>query len=272
MNKELFFINQFSSRAIGDDGAFIDGWVYSSDAFCEDIHFKREWMKLEDIAYKAMLVNFSDALVMNGVPKYALVSVALPKNFSPKELEKVARGLQKGASDFGCEIIGGDTIASNKLDFSITIISQTKKPIFRKPIKEGDLIAYTGSLGRVGRDLKKLLRRGSVSKKSPFIKPNLPVKFIQKAARHIRAGMDTSDGLFDDLVKLSKLNRISFTFLRAIPKEVGCSGEEYQLLFAFEPKNRLVIERIAKATRTKVTIFAKAIRGRFENICRPNHF
>ena len=34
MNKEEYFIKQFSnSKVIGDDGAFIDGFVYSMDAF-----------------------------------------------------------------------------------------------------------------------------------------------------------------------------------------------------------------------------------------------
>ncbi len=65
MKKEEFFISNFSSGFIGDDGAFIDGFVYSKDLFCEDIHFKREWMSLESIAKKSMLVNISDAFAMN---------------------------------------------------------------------------------------------------------------------------------------------------------------------------------------------------------------
>ena len=42
MNKEEFFIKQFSNnKIIGDDGAFIDGFVYSMDAFFENVHFKK---------------------------------------------------------------------------------------------------------------------------------------------------------------------------------------------------------------------------------------
>jgi len=84
--------------------------------------------------------------------------------------------------------------------------------------------------------------------------------------------MDISDGLFDDLAKLARINRTGFEFLTPIAKNVGCSGEEYELLFAFDPKRREAIERIARATRTKVTIFARATRGRFRNICKPHHF
>ena len=76
MNKEEYFIKQFSgNKVIGDDGAFIDGFVYSMDAFFENVHFKKEWMSLKQIAYKSMIVNISDAIVMNATPLYALLSV-----------------------------------------------------------------------------------------------------------------------------------------------------------------------------------------------------
>ena len=75
MNKENFFIKHISnSKYIGDDGAFVDGLVYSQDAFFEDVHFKKEWMDYEKIGNKAMLVNISDAVSMNAVPKYALIT------------------------------------------------------------------------------------------------------------------------------------------------------------------------------------------------------
>ena len=56
MNKESFFISLFNSKKIGDDAALVDGWVVSVDAFCENIHFRRDWMSLEQIGTKAMLV------------------------------------------------------------------------------------------------------------------------------------------------------------------------------------------------------------------------
>ncbi len=44
MNKEDFFIKQFSnSKFIGDDGAVVNNYVYSQDAFFENVHFKTSW-------------------------------------------------------------------------------------------------------------------------------------------------------------------------------------------------------------------------------------
>ncbi len=89
MNKEDYFIKQFSnSKLIGDDGAIVGKWVYSMDAFFENVHFKREWMSLKQIAQKAMLINISDAIAMNAKAKYALLSVAIPKEFTLKQLEE----------------------------------------------------------------------------------------------------------------------------------------------------------------------------------------
>jgi len=149
-NKEDFFIKQFkSSKFIGDDGAVIGKYVYSVDAFFENVHFKRQWMSLKEIAIKSMLVNISDAIVMNSIPKYALLTVAIPPFFTKKDLKELAKGFKKVAKQYNIEIIGGDTISNDKLDISITIISVTTKPIFRTGTKKNDLICYTGSLGTV---------------------------------------------------------------------------------------------------------------------------
>ena len=78
-DKEQYLIDSLSSRYIGDDAAVVGDTLYSMDAFFEDTHFKREWMSMEQIGQKAMLVNISDAIAMNAKPKYALVTLSLPQ-------------------------------------------------------------------------------------------------------------------------------------------------------------------------------------------------
>ncbi|WP_228661699.1 AIR synthase related protein, partial [Campylobacter coli] len=85
MNKEDFIIKAFLNEKNGDDGAIIDKWCLSKDLFFENVHFKREWLTLEQIATKAMLVNISDAIVMNAKPKYALLGLALPNSLGEDE-------------------------------------------------------------------------------------------------------------------------------------------------------------------------------------------
>ncbi|WP_456322971.1 thiamine-phosphate kinase [Hydrogenimonas sp.] len=273
MNKEDYFIGCFSkSPFIGDDAAVLGDICISQDAFFENVHYKREWMSLYQIAQKAMLVNISDAIVMNARPRYALLTVAIPRHYSRAELKELADGFQETADAYGITIIGGDTIANVKLDISVTILADCKKPILRSGMQEGDLLAYTGRLGTSMRDLKRLLRGHRISPKSRFIHPVLREDFFFEAASFIKSAMDISDGLFHDLEKLHRANRLGFDFFTPIPKRVGCSGEEFEILFAFDPRNLSVIENIAKKNRTPLTVFARAVRKPYKNPCPPNHF
>ncbi len=272
MNKEDFFISGFNSKKIGDDGAVVGEWVISKDAFFEDVHFKREWFSLEEIAYKAMIINISDAIAMNAEPKYALLAVALPSHLKAKSLKELNRGFNKAAQEFGIEIIGGDTISNIKIDITVTVLAKSAKPLYRRGLKAGDLLAYTGELGSSKKALDTLLRYNMKRKSSRFFSPVLRQAFIQKSASSLNCGMDISDGLFSDLNKLSLANTLGFSFKRHIPKSVGCSGEEYEMLIGFSLRQRKKLLRIAKSTRTKLTIFASAKRTHYKSKCKAHHF
>ena len=277
MNLENYFISQFKSNHIGDDGAYISNMkknnIYSKDAFFENIHFKRQWLTYKQISKKAMLVNISDAIAMNAKPKYALLSVAMPSDITKKQMEELADGFKEIASLYDIDIIGGDTISNTKLDITITIISQSDKPLLRKGIKDNYLLAYTGTLGRSKKELKKLFNLGKIHNKSKFIDIKLRDKFIQNTSRYLASGMDISDGLFSDLEKLSKANKnIGFKFFHKISKHIGCSGEEYEMLIAFDKRYKKYILRKAIQTRTPINIFATAKRINHKNKCKAHHF
>lgn len=272
MNLENYFITLFSNNHIGDDAAIIGDFAYSKDAFFENVHFKREWLSYFDIAKKAMLVNISDAIAMNAVPKYVLLSVALPKNISKKEMRELACGFQSVADKFGVSIIGGDTISNTKLDITITVVSEVKKPLLRSHVKVGYLFAYTGKLGDSAKELKKLFNLGHIHKKSKFTNIQLRDKFVYNSQRILKAGMDISDGLFSDLDKLATLNKVGVKFYTKLPRSIGCSGEEYEMLVAFDKRDKKAVLRVAKKSRTKITIFGEAVRNRYTNRCKAHHF
>ncbi|MCK9453629.1 MAG: thiamine-phosphate kinase [Sulfurimonas sp.] len=272
MNLENYFISQFKNAHIGDDGALIDDTVYSKDAFFEGIHFKREWMSYYQIAAKAMSVNISDAIAMNAKPKYALLSVAMPPYMTMAQMRELVSGFQETAAKYGIEIIGGDTIKNTKLDITVTVVSKTIKPLMRKGLRRGHMVAYSGELGRSAKDLKRLLNLGNIHKNSKFVNIKLRDKFVSKCSRYLSCGMDISDGLFSDLGKLSSVNRMGFKFCRHVPKRVGCSGEEYEMLFAFDKRNTKSVLRVAKLCRTPITIVAQSVRKSYKNRCKAHHF
>ena len=269
--KEEFFIKCINSKYIGDDAAVIENKVIASDSFFEDVHFKKEWMSLKEIAVKASLVNLSDMIVMNAKPKYAVLNVAFPKRLTMSEIKELADGFNEMANEYGYEIIGGDTIENKKIAISVTHIGVSKKAVSRRA-KLNEYVAYTGNLGNVNKDLKTLMRGGKISKTSKFIKPQLKDKFFYKASSFITSALDISDGLFKELERISKTSNVGFKFLKKIDKRIGCSGEEYEILFTFPKKNLIKILNIAKLTRTEINIFAFTKRGKFRSVCRENLF
>lgn len=274
VNIENYFISLMSQKKsrIGDDGAVVGEWIYSKDIFFENVHFKRQWLSCYQIGYKAMIINISDAIAMNAQPKYALIGAAMPKYLSLSDMGELARGMKDCAAEFGVEIIGGDTISNSKLDLSITIISKSTNPLTRQGLKIGDLIAHTGNIGSSLRHLRYLMSGGKVNSLSRFVRPRLRNVFIQKGRPYLRCGMDISDGIFSDLQKMCSANRLGIRWKKHVDKNLGCSGEEYEMLFAFDPKNRKKLEKISKLTRTPIQIVGTAKRGKMINRCKSHHF
>ena len=272
MDLENYYISQFKSKKIGDDAALIGDFVYSKDAFFENVHFKTSWMSYYQIAKKAMLINISDAVAMNAKPAYALLSVAMPKNVTKLQMRELACGFKDVASEYKVDIIGGDTISNTKLDITVTIISKAGDTLFRKGIRQKHLVAYTGEIGKSAKDLKKLLNLGKIHKKSKFVNIRLRDKFIKNSTRFLSAGMDISDGLFSDLEKLATKNRLGFRFNLHIPKYIGCSGEEYEMLVAFDKRYEKAVIRRALQSRTPLNIFAISTRNKYINRCKSHHF
>ncbi len=271
-DKEHYLINKLTSKHIGDDAAVIGDTLYSMDAFFEDVHFKREWMTIAQIGRKAMLINLSDAIAMNAEPKFALVTVSLPKDLTETEIDELTLSLEETAKEFGCEIIGGDTIGGDKLHLSITIISKSKNPLLRTGLKQGDLLAFTGTLGESKRDLDALFKGEKIADNSRFFKPTLRAEFIAKARGYLRTGMDISDGLYCDTNKMLDINKYGFDVFEDIDDAVGLSGEEYEMLVSFAPEHYGEVMEVAEATNTPLTVFAKVAKNSHRYSCKSHHF
>lgn len=272
MDKEQSVISNFAHSLNGDDGAVVGDIVYSKDMFVEDIHFKSHWLTPKQIGKKAMIVNLSDAIAMNATPKYALLGLGLPRNLSSKYIKELSIGLKEIASKYNTQIIGGDTISSDKLIISLTIISylNSQKPLSRYGAKVGDIVCYTGTLGESIKGLKALLNGGKISSNSRFAKPNLRLEFIKQSAKWIRSGMDISDGLASDLSKITQNRAIKFS--KKLSKFEFISGEEYEMLLTIPPKNIKRVLNEAKRCRVKLNLLGKIINERAKFHGKFTHF
>jgi thiamine-monophosphate kinase len=272
MDKEHYLISKMSSKYIGDDAAVIGDNIYSMDAFFEDVHFKREWMSMSQIGRKAMLINISDAIAMNAEPKFALVTVSLPQDLTTDDIDELTQSMQKTAKEYGCEIIGGDTVGGDKLHISITIISQSKNPLYRKGLQEGYLLAYTGVLGESKRGLESLFKGKKISADSRFYEPTLRAEFIYKAREYLAVGMDISDGLYCDTNKILDINKYGFNILKTINDDIGFSGEEYEMLIGFKKEDLESVESVAMSLKLPLTVFAEVAKNSNRFPCKSHHF
>ncbi len=272
MDKEHYLISKLSSKYIGDDAAVIGDTLYSMDAFFEDVHFKRKWMSLAQIGRKAMIINLSDAIAMNAKPKYALVTVSLPKDLNNDDIDELTLSMETTAKEYGCEIIGGDTVGGDKLHISITIVSKSDSPLLRKGLKEGDLLAFTGNLGESKRDLDALFRGEKIADDSRFFKPTLRAEFIEKSRPLLCVGMDISDGLYCDTNKILNINRYGFNILKTINDEIGFSGEEYEMLIGFKKEHLEAVKNVADSLNIPLTVFAEVSENNKRFPCKSHHF
>jgi thiamine-phosphate kinase len=271
MDKESLIISKFKNNFIGDDAAVIGNLTLSKDLFIEDTHFKLDWLSLDEIGYKAVIVNFSDCIVMNAVPKYVLLGLGVPKNMSIRQINELQNGIKRACNEFGAVIIGGDTISSEKIIISISVVAKLiGKAVFRNYAKNGDFVAFTGKLGESLKGLNSLFRCGVAN--SRFKRPILKSNFFYKIAKNISAAMDISDGLESDLNKLCAASKCGIKFTKKLSKAQMISGEEYEILFTFSQKNRAKILNLAKKTRTKITIFGKITKGKFKTNAKQHHF
>lgn len=116
------------------------------------------------------------------------------------------------------------------------------------------------------------MRGQEIPADSRFYEPVLRRDFVKKARPFLRAGMDISDGLYCDVNKLLDANGLGLEPLQEIPAEIGESGEEYEMLIAFEASSLDRLLRIAQEEGISLTIFGRVASNRFRYPCGSQHF
>src|SRR5688572_29459355 len=139
---------------IGDDCAVIDGEeeyeLLTIDSQIENIHFLFHDISPEDLGYKALAVNLSDIASMGGIPRYALVSMALPVNLEVAWIDRFYDGMQKLASEYNVYIVGGNLAKSEGsifIDICVQGMVQKDHLKTRTGAQVGDIVCVTGNLG-----------------------------------------------------------------------------------------------------------------------------
>jgi thiamine-monophosphate kinase len=139
---------------IGDDCALLrpkEGrdLLLTTDLLVEGIDFTKQTTTAFRLGRKAMGVNLSDIAAMGGLPRAALLTLALPSEMDIDFVDELYRGLQDEAVRFAVELIGGDLSASPTLMIGVTLVGDVEpgKAVTRSGAKPGERVWVTGRLG-----------------------------------------------------------------------------------------------------------------------------
>ncbi|WP_426449826.1 thiamine-phosphate kinase [Paenibacillus sp. S-38] len=153
---------------IGDDAAVVEvtagrHLILTCDTMTEDTHFTSVTMRDRDIGFKAMASAVSDVAAMGGSPRFALISLSMPRSYPAERAHSLYEGLYECANRYGVVVAGGDTTSSSSgLTVSVSVIGETEagSALLRSSAAPGDVVFVTGELGNSAAGLEWLLSRG----------------------------------------------------------------------------------------------------------------
>lgn len=219
---------QLSDRTIvgiGDDAAVLapstTPFVWTIDAQVEGVHFRRDFMSLEDVGYRATMAALSDLGAMGAVPMGVLAALVLPMEFSDEDLRALLDGQAQAVHELGTAIVGGNLARGRELSITTTALGESSRPIMRGGAQPGDMVILAGPLGLSGAGLLVLQASIDKTKDRPDAHPDAspalrayrrPVARIAAghAVRDVAtAGIDVSDGLARDVGHIARDSGLS---------------------------------------------------------------
>jgi thiamine-monophosphate kinase len=202
---------------IGDDAAVLapaaEPLVWTIDAAVDGVHFRRDWMSLEDVGFRSLMAAASDLAAMGARPRGVLSALILPADFGDDELDALARGQRDAATALGTAVIGGNLARGSELSITTTALGSVATPILRRGARAGDLVALAGGVGLARAGLEGLRRgltdRALAPAMEAYRRPRALVVEGLGAAPLARAGIDVSDGLALDVSRLAAESEIA---------------------------------------------------------------
>ena len=271
---------------IGDDAAAWYGdasiQLATVDSFIQNVHFSLDTASWEDLGWKAMAGNLSDIAAMGGMPRYALVSLAIPPHTEVEDVTALYKGMIELAQQFEVTIIGGDTSSAPLVAITITILgsikNQDKHILSRSATQPGEQVAVTGYLGAAAAGLEMLTNQlqfdpeATTFLKKAFLHPYPRLAEGQLLVdQGVKTAIDISDGLISDLNQVCKSSlvgaRIETDRVPIQPTvkanfsekslELALSGgEDYELLFTASAE---VIDKVKRVASCPVTVIGEIV-------------
>lgn len=259
---DLLYRPELVRTGAGDDGAVYVSppgmdQVISTDTMVEGIHFLRETMDAPDVGWKLCVSNFSDMAAMGAEPVQFVVAASLPDTLPLRWLSGCYDGIREACRAYGVNLLGGDTTGSRQgvvLTGTVIGIVPECRAVLRSGVREGDLLAVTGTLGDSAAGLDAIFRGQADRYPRLSVRHRRPVPQIRAAKILREAGVhaldDITDGLASEAHEIARASGMDLLLrggavplsdeLRGAAAAFGkdplayalFGGEDYQLLAA----------------------------------------
>lgn len=270
-----------NAAGLGDDCARLAPadavLLASTDVSVEGVHFRREWLSLEEIGWRATSAALADLAADGGEAAGVLVALTVPADASDDDVVAAMTGSGAAAAAAGARVVGGDLSSGPGWSLAVTVLGWTSSPVTRGGARAGDGLWVTGTLGGPRAALE-AWRRGDApgdDARRAFARPQPRLHAGRWLARHgARAMIDLSDGLGADAAHVAAASGVAMMLeLDGVPvaeaalaeaRRLGMpaprfaaeSGEEYELLVAlpaaFDAEDVLAFRSVCGLPLTRV--------------------
>lgn len=229
--------------------------VVTVDAIVEGVHFLPDDPP-DLIARKLLRVNLSDLAAKGAVPLAYLLTLSARRGTSEAWLEAFAAGLRHDQECFNISLLGGDTTSTpGPLSLTVTAIGHVAPGamVRRAGARIGDGIWVSGTVGDGALGLRAI--RGELDDRDGFLAgryrlPQPRLGLVDPA--FVRAAMDVSDGLVQDLGHLCRAAGLGATvWATRVPVSVPdphwletclTGGDDYELLMIVDPLREAALQ------------------------------
>ncbi len=177
-------------------------------------------MTAASIGHRAMAANLSDIAAMGARPVLATIALGVAPETTELWVLECYRGMAALAARYGARIVGGDIVRAPVVTLALTLVGEVSPSRLKRRDAglPGDVVAVTGPLGasRAGLELlqrpelaRSLTQSEGAGASDAFARPEPRLRegrFLAASA-HVRAMLDSSDGLSTDLGRLARASR-----------------------------------------------------------------
>jgi thiamine-monophosphate kinase len=248
------------ARELGNDTALVrlgeTTVALSADVSVEGVHFRREWLSLEEIGWRAAAAALSDLAATGAEVIGVLGALTIPAREPMSTFVALMQGVGAAVDSVGGKVLGGDLSRGDALALALTVIGTAARPVTRAGAVPGDLVWVTGELGGARAALTAFIagREPDALARQRFARPEPRIAAGRWLAAHgAKAMLDVSDGLAGDAGHLAAASGVAIRIeLEHVPCHAAVQaeadragepaavfaakgGEDYELLVVLPP-------------------------------------